>query len=72
MMGREQFTVDINCPHCAQPGAVVWEENTIGNRVHGIQRALIRVSDGFHPETARTESGDPLLVCDKCNTIQPD
>lgn len=72
MTGREQFTVDIACPHCAQNGAVVWEENTLGNRQNGIQRAFISVSAGFHTEAGRTQSGDPVIVCNKCDTIQPD
>jgi hypothetical protein len=72
MAGREQFTVDIACPHCAQKGAVVWEENTLGNRQNGVERAMIRVSPGFHAEAGRTQSGDPVIVCDRCDTIQPD
>ena len=72
MTGREQFTVDICCPHCGQQGTLAWEENTIGNRRNGIQRALISVSPGFHAEAGRTQSGDPVIVCGRCDTVQPD
>jgi Zn ribbon nucleic-acid-binding protein len=72
MGGRDQFTVGITCPHCAQPGAVVWEENTLDNRKDGIQRTLVRVPSGFHVQDGTTASGDPLIVCDRCGTLQPD
>ena len=32
MGGRENFTIEITCPHCNQAGAVVWEENGVGYR----------------------------------------
>jgi len=72
MGGREQFTVDIACPHCAQKGHAVWEENAAGNRRGGAQRILIRVSPGFHAEPGPTQSGDPRIVCDGCHAVQPD
>jgi len=72
MAAREKFTVPIVCPHCGQPGAVMWEENSPGYRQSGLQRALMNVSPGFHAETARNPSGYPLIVCDICDTIQAD
>lgn len=72
MGGREKFTVDIACPHCGQKGHAVWEENALGNRSAGVQRALIRLSSGFHPQSGRTQSGDPLIGCDSCGTMLPD
>ena len=72
MAVREQFTIAIACSHCAQPGAVVWEENSMGHRQDGSQRALVKVSPGFHAEAGRTQSGDPLIVCDACGTVQAD
>jgi hypothetical protein len=72
MGGREKFTVDIACLHCGQKGHAVWEENALGNRRTGVQRALIRLSPGFHAQSGRTQSGDPLIGCDSCGTVQPD
>jgi hypothetical protein len=72
MAVREQFTIAIKCSHCGQPGAVMWEENSLGHRRDGLQRALMNVSPGFHAENGRTQSGDPLIVCDTCDTIQAD
>jgi hypothetical protein len=72
MAAREQFTITIACSQCAQPGAVVWEENSLGHRQDGPQRTLVKVSSGFHAEPGRTQSGDPLIVCDACGTIQAD
>ena len=72
MTVREQFTIAIACAHCGQPGSVVWEENSPDHRKDGPQRALVKVSPGFHAESGRTQSGDPLIVCDACDTIQAD
>jgi hypothetical protein len=35
-------------------------------------RKLVSVSSGFHAETGRTDSGDPVIVCGVCDCIQPD
>ena len=69
---REQFTITITCPHCGQAGALVWEENSMGYRQDGALRVLKNISPGFHAENGRTQSGDPLIVCDICDTIQTD
>jgi len=50
----------------------VWEENAAGNRRGGAQRALVRLSPGFHAQAGRTQSGDPVIGCDGCGTAQPD
>jgi hypothetical protein len=49
----------------------LWEENSIANP-SGPQRRLVRVAGDFHSELGRTQSGDPLIVCDKCDAIQAD
>jgi len=72
MGGREQLTVDMTCPHCGRKGHAVWEENAAGNRRGGAQRALVRLSPGFHAQAGRTQSGDPVIGCDGCGTAQPD
>lgn len=72
MVSREKFTIEITCPHCGQPGTVTWEENSIEKLARGPERAFITTSQGYHSQTGRTGSGDPLIVCDRCATIQPD
>lgn len=69
---RDRFPTALKCPQCGQTGELIWEENAIGHREAGPQRRLIDVTPGFHAEAARTASGDPLIVCTKCDTIQPD
>ena len=68
---RAKFSILIACPDCDTPGAVVWEENVHG-RGGGFRRQLVAVHGDFHSETGRTESGDPLIVCNVCDTIQKD
>ena len=69
-MGRDQFILPLSCP-CGATGCVTWEENS-GANPRGPQRRLVNISDGFHAETGRTRSGDPLIVCNGCDRIQPD
>jgi endogenous inhibitor of DNA gyrase (YacG/DUF329 family) len=70
-MERDQFRIEIICPFCQALGAVVWEENSHINP-NGAERRLIDIYGAFHAETGRTHSGDPLIVCDQCDTIQTD
>lgn len=70
-MDRDQFRVELKCPHCGALGAVTWEENSHANP-KGAQRRLVQVAGDFHSETGRTQSGDPLIVCSQCDTIQDD
>jgi hypothetical protein len=72
MAGREKFTVDNQCPHCGQPGRMAWEENGGADLARGPERKFIAASEGFHPQTGRPGSGDPLIVCERCGTFQPD
>ena len=65
--GRERFTLPIKCADCGQQGAVTWEENGASNRAQGSERQLVALSEGFHTETGRTRSRDPLIVCDHCD-----
>lgn len=69
---RDRFSLDLNCPHCGQIGKIAWEENDASHREAGSQRRLLDVSPGFHTEAGRTQSGDPLVVCDVCDAILPD
>ena len=69
---RDRFTNTLSCPHCGQTGGVTWEENAVGHRETGPERRLIDVSPGFHAEAGRIQSGDPLIVCANCDTIQAD
>jgi len=69
---RQQFTVPIACPNCATLGAVVWEESGSRDRMRGPERELVIIHGEFHQETARAPSGDPVIVCNLCDEIQPD
>ena len=69
---RDLFLNTIKCPHCGQAGAIFWEENALGHRHCGPQRRLVNLSAGFHAENGRTQSGDPLIICSHCDTIQAD
>ncbi len=69
---HKRFTNQLKCPHCGQTGEVTWEEAAIGHRAAGPQRRLVGISPTFHAENGRTQSGDPLIVCAGCDSIQPD
>jgi hypothetical protein len=69
---RDQFTVPLKCPNCGQVGSAVWEEDDGHTKGQNAPRKLLRLSNGFHTEKGRTHSGDPIIVCDPCDEIQPD
>jgi hypothetical protein len=66
-MAAQQFSVPFKCAHCGQGGVRVWEESGRQNRRAGEGRKFISVSEGFHIETGRTASGEPLIVCNVCD-----
>ena len=45
-----------------------WAQGVIENA----EVILVEVHGEFHAETGRTESGDPVIVCNACDTIQRD
>lgn len=63
-------TIVLNCPNCGARGAARWEES--GGNDRRRVRKLIVLDGGFHTEAGRTQSGDPMIVCDACDEIQPD
>jgi hypothetical protein len=67
-----KFAVAFQCPNCGQKGARHWEEGASHSRTLGSDRAYLNVSNGFHCEKGRAASGEPLIVCDVCDEIQPD
>lgn len=69
---RSRFPVQITCPHCGQTGTLLWEEDDGRTSGPKGKRTLIAPAPGFHVEQGRTESGDPLIVCDACDEIQAD
>ena len=69
---REQLDVLIVCPGCSLVGVATWEESGRGDRSRGSERNLLHLSAGFHAESEHTLSGDPVIVCENCNTIQKD
>ena len=71
-MAAKTFTAAFKCPNCGQAGLRTWEESLTQSRTVGEGRRLTSVSSGFHIETGRTASGEPLIVCDLCDEIQLD
>ena len=67
-----KFAVALQCPNCGQKGARHWVEGTDQSRKLGSQRKYIDVSNGFHCEEGRAANGEPVVVCDVCDEIQPD
>jgi len=67
-----KFKTTITCPTCSQTGSLQWEEGSGGGRERGGTRIYISVSEGFHREDGRMPSGDPVIVCNVCDEIQPD
>jgi hypothetical protein len=72
MVDAVKFAVAFQCSNCRQKGARHWEEGTDGSRKLGSARAYLNVSSGFHCEEDRAANGEPVIVCDVCNEIQPD
>ena len=72
MKEAQKFAVAFKCPNCGQKGARHWEEGADGSRLPGSKRTYINVSSGFHCEEARAANGEPVIVCDVCDEIQPD
>jgi hypothetical protein len=67
-----RFTVAFECPNCGQKGERHWEKGSNGTEEMGSNRAYINVSDGFHCELGRAANGEPIIVCNDCDEIQPD
>jgi hypothetical protein len=67
-----KFAVAFICPNCGQKGARHWNEGMDGSHTLGSKRAFINVSNGFHTEEGRAANGEPIVVCDVCDEIQPD
>jgi hypothetical protein len=68
MPNRAQFSARIVCvnPRCGQEADVEWAENE--DPTNGLDRDLIRVSEGFSRKN-RDMRRDPDLVCDTCRTV---
>jgi hypothetical protein len=69
---RQSFKVPITCSNCQELGQIEWEESASMDRKRGAERRLLAIRGNFHCEEARGPSGDPLIVCNKCDQIQPD
>jgi hypothetical protein len=69
---RRNFETIIKCPTCGQSGSLAWVEGPGGGQERGGSRIFVLVSKGFHQETGRMPSGDPVIVCDNCDEIQPE
>jgi len=66
------FETMIKCPNCSQSGRLQWDEGAGGGHERGGTRIYLSVSEGFHREAGRMLSGDPVIVCNICDEIQPD
>jgi hypothetical protein len=71
-MKPRKFSASFFCPNCKQAGVREWMESAALSRLFGMGRTLAGVSEGFHIETGRTASGEPIIVCNTCDEIQPD
>lgn len=69
---QNRFAVNITCPECGQTGYRAWQQGEGGGQERGGTRVFTSVSQGFHKEEGRMPSGDPIIVCDNCDEIQPD
>lgn len=69
---RQRFNASIKCPNCGAQGFAQWEESGSTDRTRGSERTLILLDGEFHTEAGRTQSGDPVIVCNACDEIQPD
>jgi uncharacterized C2H2 Zn-finger protein len=67
-----KFAVALKCPNCGQVGERHWEEGADGSRLLSSNRLYSHVSAGFHTEEGRAANGEPIVVCDECDEIQPD
>lgn len=67
-----KFAVAFVCSNCGQKGARHWTEGPDGGHGPGSKRTYLDVSSGFHAEAGRAANGEPLIVCDVCDQIQPD
>ena len=70
--GREEFAVPVKCAGCDQTGSIIWSENALLNRARGPERMLVLISGGFHKSERVAPSGDPEIVCNRCETALPD
>ena len=60
----DQKHIKFGCPHCGQSGEVVW----LGE---GVDRSVVTLSDGFHIEEGRLPGAKHVIICDKCDEIDP-
>ena len=67
-----KFATAFICPNCGQKGARHWKEGADSGHALGSNRVYIDVSRGFHSEDGRAANGEPVIVCDVCDEIQPD
>jgi hypothetical protein len=68
MPDRRQYSTPLRCASCDAQGDARWEE-TGGDAP---TRILIALAGPFHSEPARTRSGNAMIVCSRCDEIQPD
>jgi hypothetical protein len=67
-----KFATVLQCPNCGQRGARHWEEGADHGHQLGSTRVFVNVSSGFRLDDSPTTAGEPKIVCDICDEIQPD
>lgn len=70
-MAREQVSYMLICPGCGLMGLITWDEPT-DERVRISDRELVDLVSGFHVETSGFRGNKMAIVCDHCDTTQPD
>lgn len=65
MAKRETFSAHIICPKCKRQGQVLWSENE--NPIFsGLERELEEVPEGFEVGQGKDATGDPVILCSRC------
>lgn len=72
MEPRQTFSIALLCFNCGNDGTALWEEAGRFDRARGAERRLLSLTGKFHAESGRTNSGDPVIVCNECDEILPD
>jgi predicted RNA-binding Zn-ribbon protein involved in translation (DUF1610 family) len=72
MVDPVKFAIAFKCPNCGQKGARHFVEGADKSHKLGSHRVYTDVSNGFHSGEGRAANGEPLIVCDVCDEIQPD
>ena len=68
---RDAFAALLRCPKCGRTGSALWEENSLMSPA-GPNTMLAGVSSGFYRREPEDSHRPPQIVCQDCETVQPD